>query len=58
LGDVLADMKKRDEIDSTRTHAPLTVAPDAIVIDTTGLTVQEVVEKVLGLLGKRRRSSG
>lgn len=43
---VLADMRRRDEIDSTRQHAPLAAAPDAIVVDSTDLTVVQVLERV------------
>jgi CMP/dCMP kinase len=57
LDDVLADMKRRDDIDSTREHAPLAAAPDAIVIDTTGLGIEQVVERIQGLLGEKRGSN-
>ena len=43
---VLGDVKRRDEYDSNRQHAPLTAAPDAIVVDTTGLDVPEVMDRV------------
>lgn len=43
---VLSDVKRRDEYDSNRQHAPLTAAPDAIVVDTTGLDVGEVMDRV------------
>jgi cytidylate kinase len=55
--EVLADMRRRDEIDSTRAHGPLTAAPDAIVIDTTSLTIDEVVERVMDLVTRKRRSN-
>lgn len=42
-----ADLARRDQLDSTRASSPLTVAVGARVIDTTGLTVDEVVEQVL-----------
>ena len=38
---------RRDRLDSTREVAPLTQAPDAVLIDTTDLTVDEVVETML-----------
>ena len=41
-----ADLKNRDTIDSTREFAPLKKADDAVYIDTTYLTIEEVVEKV------------
>jgi cytidylate kinase len=57
LEDVLAAMKRRDEIDSSREHGPLIAAPDAIVIDTTNFTVEQVVERVLQLIEKKRGSN-
>jgi len=45
--DVDADLKNRDTIDSTRAVAPLKKAEDAICVDTTDMTIEEVVEKVL-----------
>lgn len=55
---VLADVRYRDEIDSTRQHAPLAVAPDAILVDSTDLTVAQVLERITQLVtrGKRGKS--
>lgn len=47
--DILGSMKKRDHFDSTRSLAPLKPARDAIRIETTGLTPEEVLERVLSL---------
>ena len=47
---VAADLARRDAIDSTRATSPLRPADDAVVIDTTGRTVDDVVDQVLGLL--------
>jgi CMP/dCMP kinase len=58
LEEVLADIRTRDEIDSTRAHAPLAAAPDAIVMDTTSLTVEEVVEGIAGLFLKKQGGNG
>ena len=44
---VLAEQTLRDERDSTREHSPLTRAPGAVMVDTTGLSVQEVVERIV-----------
>jgi cytidylate kinase len=49
LAEVVADLAQRDRIDSTRADSPLAVAPDALVIDSTGLTIDEVVQQVLAL---------
>ena len=47
---VAADLTRRDRIDSTRRADPLVAADDAVRIDTTGLTVSEVVAAVAELL--------
>ena len=47
---VAADLSRRDTVDSTRDVAPLTEAEDAIIIDTSSLTVEEVVAEIVGLL--------
>jgi CMP/dCMP kinase len=50
LIDVENDMKARDLSDQTRANSPLTVAPDAVRVDTTQLTVEDVVEAVLKIV--------
>jgi CMP/dCMP kinase len=50
---VLRDIVERDQRDSTRAHSPLAAAADAVPLDTTGLTVDEVVEEVVALAGRR-----
>jgi cytidylate kinase len=47
LADVERDIIRRDENDSTRSLAPLRAAPDAIVIDSTELSIDQVVEKMI-----------
>lgn len=47
--DILANMKMRDQIDSSREVAPLVAAGDAYIIDTDGKTKQEVVEEIYQL---------
>lgn len=44
---ILADVKRRDDFDSHRQHSPLKPAPDAIIIDTTGQSVEEVVDGII-----------
>ena len=46
--DVKKDLKNRDTIDSSRKCAPLKKADDAIYVDTTRMTIREVVDTVLG----------
>lgn len=48
-----AQMKERDERDSTRADAPLTQAPDATYLDSTPLGIEEVVEAILKLVRQR-----
>jgi len=48
---VAADLARRDTIDSTRAADPLTEADDAVVVDTTGMTIDEVVAAIAALLG-------
>jgi CMP/dCMP kinase len=45
---------KRDEADSSRDESPLTKAPDAEEIDTTGMSREEVVRRIVELVGERR----
>ena len=47
LEEIIKDIIKRDEIDSNREFAPLVKAEDAIEIDTTGKSINEVVQSVL-----------
>jgi CMP/dCMP kinase len=53
VGQVASEMAARDESDRTRAVAPLAVAADAHVIDTTGLTVEQVVARVMGLINEK-----
>ncbi len=50
---VQADIQARDVQDTTRTLAPLRKANDAIVIDTTGLALEQVIEHLLGEIKRR-----
>lgn len=47
LEEVLVDMRDRDLRDESRQVAPLVAAPDAIHLDTTGMTIDQVVEQVI-----------
>lgn len=48
--EVLADIVRRDQLDSERKHAPLKPAEDAIILDTTGLSIEEVVAKIVKII--------
>ena len=54
--DTLADINRRDQRDSTRADSPLAIAEDAIVMDTTELTIEEVFGRMLEVV--RERESG
>ncbi|HTO98249.1 MAG TPA: (d)CMP kinase [Myxococcales bacterium] len=45
LAEVLADQRRRDKDDTEREVAPLRAAPDAIQVDTTGLDLEQVIER-------------
>ncbi len=47
---VLREIQRRDQIDSSRSIAPLKKADDAVYIDSTGLSVPQVMERVLNLV--------
>ncbi len=49
---ILADIEARDEADSRRAVAPLKQQPDALLLDTTHLTIEESVKKVLDWYAK------
>jgi cytidylate kinase len=51
---VLRDQALRDQQDRSRQHSPLEPAPDSVEVDTTGLSIDEVVERI-GELARERR---
>jgi len=51
---VLRDQALRDEQDRSRAHSPLEPAPDSIEVDTTGLSIDEVVDRIGELAHERR----
>ncbi|MAM48152.1 MAG: cytidylate kinase [Gammaproteobacteria bacterium] len=53
LPDLLRDLKERDARDSERPISPLKPAKDAVVLDTTDLHIDQVVEQVLDLVSER-----
>jgi CMP/dCMP kinase len=52
------EMTMRDQRDSTREDSPLKVADDAVVIDSTGLSINEVLEKMMEAVGKQTGRKG
>jgi CMP/dCMP kinase len=51
---ILAEQWLRDERDRSREHSPLMPARDAVELDTTGLSLDEVVARIVGLTEERR----
>jgi len=60
LGDdyeaVLADVQRRDHLDSTRAVSPLRPADDAVIVDTSDMTEAEVVAHLVGVVEERARA--
>jgi len=50
---VLADVRRRDHLDSTRPVSPLRTAPDALVVDTSDMTEAQVIAHLLELVRQR-----
>ena len=50
ISHTLAEVQKRDKRDANRQHSPLRPAKDALVIDTTNLSINEVITKVMALI--------
>ena len=57
VSDVTTALAARDELDRTRLASPLYAAKDAVVVDTTGKSVQEVVEEVMNVIRDKTRKS-
>ncbi len=56
--EVAERLRRRDQFDSSRQHAPLSVAPDAIVVDSTSLSIEQVMEQMRVLVrrwGERKK---
>ncbi|HTT71424.1 MAG TPA: (d)CMP kinase [Anaeromyxobacteraceae bacterium] len=58
LGEVRADQERRDRDDAERPLAPLRPAADALLLDTSALAVEEVVERLAGLARERLEARG
>jgi cytidylate kinase len=50
LEEQIADIERRDSYDSGRQHSPLMRANDAVIIDTTSLTIEQQVERIITIL--------
>jgi cytidylate kinase len=54
---ILKEIRERDQRDRTRALSPLRPATDAVVIDSTSLTLDQVIERVEGMIQERLRFS-
>ncbi len=54
---ILTSMQSRDALDSTRKLAPLLAADDAVIIDTTHMSIEDAVEEILSLLKDKWQST-
>ena len=52
LEELTSEMEKRDRKDSTRRHSPLKKAEDAVEIDTTGISIEEQVNRIVEIVNK------
>ena len=52
LEELTSEMEKRDRKDSTRQHSPLKKAEDAVEIDTTGISIEEQVNRIVEIVNK------
>ena len=57
INEVKKDMEYRDKNDSEREIAPLKPAEDGVIVDTTGNTLEESIEIILGLINERREKN-
>jgi len=51
-GEIAAEMKLRDQRDSTRVASPLVPAEDAVILDSSGLTIEQVIERAMEIVNK------
>jgi cytidylate kinase len=57
LDETLTDMIERDRRDTTRADSPLKVAEDAIVIDSTGKSIEQTFEEMLSMIKENSQTA-
>jgi CMP/dCMP kinase len=55
LGGIRASIERRDRADEGRSRSPLVRAPDAVLLDSSGLSIEAVVDSIVGLVQGRSR---
>ncbi|HPD60251.1 MAG TPA: (d)CMP kinase [Thermodesulfobacteriota bacterium] len=58
LEQVTQDIITRDHNDSTRSHAPLKPAPDAVIINSSAMTVNEVIARMMAIIQAKKKLGG
>jgi cytidylate kinase len=58
LADIASELQARDHSDRTRAASPLSVAADAILVDTTDLTIEQVVDRVFRIVEEKATATG
>ena len=53
IEEVMIDLKNRDDKDSTRMHSPLKKSDDAIIIDTSDIGINEVIDKIVNIINHK-----
>ena len=56
LEDLIESIRKRDELDSKRNHSPLRQANDAIIIDTSSLTINQQIDKIVETIKQKKET--
>lgn len=54
--EVIAELRRRDQRDRTRAASPLVPAPDAVIIDSTNLNIEQVVERAESILAEKQKA--
>jgi cytidylate kinase len=52
---VIAELRERDRRDRTRTASPLVPAPDAVIIDSTNMTIEQVIARAEAIIAARQK---
>ncbi len=53
LKNILNDLSKRDDLDTNREFSPMVPAKDAFLLDTSNLTVEEALKKIIVIISKK-----
>lgn len=54
LEEIIGDIARRDNIDSNREESPLTLTEDSVLVDTTSLTIEESVDRIISIVQEGR----